>query len=263
MSFKKIQWMTPEHLPSPFFAFSLLTCISLAQIPASRLIQGGSLSLGVLINEWGVLTGLTAGILSLAKTDWKRLIPLQKTSPKAFGYVFIMTLALCVIIDDLTFFSEQLIPLPEIYKQFLDKVLSVGSVPEGLWKWFLLCITPALCEEFFFRGILQISLSRRIGIAWGVGLTAFFFALIHGNPWYFHLYLLLGFYLCWLLWIGKNLWLPIFAHFLNNSWTYGNHLWQKPNLEWSTWTGTDSLILTARIIILAFAACRFREVTRF
>ena len=218
--FRKNSWITAERLPTSLFAFALLTLVSLMQLPASALIRHYDFSIGVLVNEWILLFALIYTLLCGFKIDLKKLFPQQALTKKAWGHTVALSLALCIVIDYATFFSEQFFPLPAEFKDFLKRILSIHSWQEGVWKWFLLCMTPAFCEEFFFRGVLQGSLTRQLPRMWAVSVTALFFAILHGNPWYFHLYLLLGFYLCWLLQISQNIWIPILAHFMNNSWTY-------------------------------------------
>ncbi|MDP9070372.1 MAG: CPBP family intramembrane metalloprotease [Actinomycetota bacterium] len=43
-------------------------------------------------------------------------------------------------------------------------------------------IGAPLVEELFFRGLLQRSLARRFGPAWGVGVSALAFGVVHGQP---------------------------------------------------------------------------------
>ena len=54
--------------------------------------------------------------------------------------------------------------------------------PENLWQWAVVLltvvVTPALCEELFFRGLIQGALCRRLGRA-GLWLAALVFAALH------------------------------------------------------------------------------------
>lgn len=46
----------------------------------------------------------------------------------------------------------------------------------------LAALTPAICEELAFRGLLQRELAQRLSGPWAVGGAALFFALLHAGP---------------------------------------------------------------------------------
>ena len=48
-----------------------------------------------------------------------------------------------------------LIPPPESLSRALQKMILLGDKPQPLWiLWLVVGLTPALCEEFFFRGMV-------------------------------------------------------------------------------------------------------------
>ncbi len=84
----------------------------------------------------------------------------------------------------------------------------------------VLAALPALCEEFLFRGTVQVFLSdwlKRPHLA--VWVTAVLFSLAHLQFDGFIPRLLLGAYLGYLLLWSRSLWLPVLAHFLHNALT--------------------------------------------
>ena len=81
----------------------------------------------------------------------------------------------------------------------------------------MIAVIPAIGEELLFRGGLQNILAR-----WfknphaAIWLTAIIFSAIHIQFFGFFPRMLLGALFGYLLLWGKNIWLPIFAHFMNN-----------------------------------------------
>lgn len=81
----------------------------------------------------------------------------------------------------------------------------------------VVAVIPAIGEELLFRGCVQ-----RIVTRWfrnphaGVWITAIIFSAIHLQFYGFLPRMLLGALFGYLLVWGKNIWLPILAHFLNN-----------------------------------------------
>ena len=91
---------------------------------------------------------------------------------------------------------------------------SIASLASNL---FIVALLPALGEELFFRGILQklfsqITKNNHIAIL----ITATLFSAFHLQFYGFLPRMVLGVFLGYLLVWSGSLWLPIFAHFINN-----------------------------------------------
>lgn len=81
-------------------------------------------------------------------------------------------------------------------------------------------ILAPLCEEFFCRGIMTRGLLKRgYSPAAAVLWSAFFFALIHLNPWQAVPAFIIGCFLGWVYYKTGSLWATIFLHALNNGTT--------------------------------------------
>ncbi|MBN2165031.1 MAG: CPBP family intramembrane metalloprotease [Marinilabiliaceae bacterium] len=81
----------------------------------------------------------------------------------------------------------------------------------------IMVFLPAFCEELLFRGVLQNKLTqwmRNGHIA--IIITAFIFSAIHMQFLTFLPRFILGIALGYMLFWGQSLWLPVFAHFINN-----------------------------------------------
>ncbi len=112
-------------------------------------------------------------------------------------------------------------------KQFLDKmdklvetsyldILSTHSVIEVILVVVVVAVTPALCEEFFFRGFIQKSFELKIKPIWAIAITSIFFAFYHFNPYGLISLFFLAMFLGWFAYKGKSILLPMTIHFLNN-----------------------------------------------
>lgn len=83
---------------------------------------------------------------------------------------------------------------------------------------FIMAIVPSIAEEFLFRGILQQILCRFFkSFHVGIWITAFLFSAIHLQFFGFLPRFLLGLSFGYLFFWGRNLWLPVIAHFINNA----------------------------------------------
>lgn len=92
------------------------------------------------------------------------------------------------------------------------------TIPVLLINILVLAIVPALGEELFFRGMIQRQLKLIIGLPHlTVFITAVVFSALHFQFYGFLPRFILGMVYGYLfLWSG-SVWLPIIAHFINNS----------------------------------------------
>lgn len=145
-------------------------------------------------------------------------------------YVVAFMLVAIPFINMLSWLNQQIIlpeALSEIEKmmqssevqiaEITEKMLNVHSLDALLFNVFLVAVVPALGEELFFRGTIQRLLSDWKGALFAIWITAFVFSAIHMQFYGFLPRMLLGAFLGYLLLWSGSLWLPIIAHFVNNS----------------------------------------------
>ncbi|HWR01971.1 MAG TPA: CPBP family intramembrane glutamic endopeptidase [Chlorobaculum sp.] len=99
---------------------------------------------------------------------------------------------------------------------FISKIAGGGSISGFLATAAVIVLTPAICEELFFRGFVQKSLSEILSPTKGVLLTGLVFALFH-MEWFNLLPLtLLGWYIGYIYLKSGDLAVPAAAHGTNN-----------------------------------------------
>lgn len=209
-------------IPSVAQAWCLLAVVALGQLAFAPLMQE-ALYLSVLLNQTLLLFGLPLLASFLLQSDRGQLFPIRKVSFVFLAYSLLLAFTLDIILEYAVWFSELYFPLPENMNQNLDALLTISSSSDFVGKLALLCLLPAFTEEFCFRGFLQTSFVTSQGKFFGLILTALLFATLHANPWYFHIYLVLGLWFGWLRLISANLLPSILSHFFNNAWTLSLH----------------------------------------
>lgn len=117
----------------------------------------------------------------------------------------IMTIG--VISDPLTSLME----MPDGIKKILESLmqLSVLSIITTV-------IAAPVVEEFFLRGVMERGMLFHSTPARAILWSAFFFALIHMNPWQAIPAFLAGLFLGWIYWRTHSLIACMFLHFVNN-----------------------------------------------
>jgi hypothetical protein len=99
---------------------------------------------------------------------------------------------------------------------FIRRIAGGASVTGFLSAAVVLALTPAICEELFFRGFVQRSFAERLSPKKAVLLTGFVFALFH-MEWFNLLPLtLLGWYIGYIYVKSGDIAVPAVAHGTNN-----------------------------------------------
>ena len=99
-----------------------------------------------------------------------------------------------------------------------EKMVMVDSFPRLFINLIVIAALPALGEELFFRGALQALFVRILkNEQLAIWCIAFIFSAIHFQFYGFIPRMLLGVFFGYMLLWSKNIWIPIFAHFVNNA----------------------------------------------
>lgn len=135
------------------------------------------------------------------------------------------TVSITGYFNSLITFPEWMSPLEEWMKSteelaagLTNKLLSQKGILALLANLMVVAIAAGITEEFFFRGalfsILRKSICNHHVVIWAVAII---FSLFHFQFYGFIPRVILGAYLGYLLYWTKNIWIPVFAHFLNNA----------------------------------------------
>jgi len=102
--------------------------------------------------------------------------------------------------------------------ELTEAFLVMNSIGDLLINLFLIGLIPAIGEELLFRGVLQQLFTKWTGkVHLAIFISAFLFSAIHLQFFSFLPRFVLGIVLGYMFYWSKNLWLPILAHFTNNT----------------------------------------------
>ena len=120
-------------------------------------------------------------------------------------------------------FYERMIEWPEAILYYRDlmenmmrQMVDSSSITELLFVIFVTAVTPAICEEFYFRGYILRNFSRVLKPASAVILSGVIFGLFHINPFQISGLILMGVFFSFLAWQYQSLWASMLAHLVNN-----------------------------------------------
>jgi membrane protease YdiL (CAAX protease family) len=101
-------------------------------------------------------------------------------------------------------------------EQTTMNLVTAHSVPEFIFVVFVIAVTPAICEEFLFRGIVFKNFERISLRKYAMFMTGLIFALFHFHPFNLIPLILLGFYLTFITYYSGSIFTAVACHFLNN-----------------------------------------------
>jgi membrane protease YdiL (CAAX protease family) len=100
----------------------------------------------------------------------------------------------------------------------IDRFMQVETIWGLLFNLFMIAVIPAVGEELLFRGVIQkIFTNMTRNYHWGIWISAFLFSALHMQFFGFLPRMALGALFGYLLVYSGTIWLPIVAHFLNNT----------------------------------------------
>lgn len=102
-------------------------------------------------------------------------------------------------------------------KAMTERLLSQTGVADVALQVLCICVVPAVCEEFFFRGALQPVLGRCVGNRHvGVWIAAMVFSLVHGDVFGVVPRFALGLLLGYVFELSGSMVVNVCVHFVNN-----------------------------------------------
>ena len=107
--------------------------------------------------------------------------------------------------------------MDKMFEELTLKLVASYSIPELLVVLFVIAVTPAICEEFFFRGLVLKNFERAFKAAPAILYTGILFAIFHFHPLNIIPLILLGYFLTFIVHYSGSIFTGIVAHFINNS----------------------------------------------
>jgi membrane protease YdiL (CAAX protease family) len=214
----------------PFYPGSMMDLVESFQHP----MTDPALKVPLYIMQgFATFVGLIAGPALFLKLEQKSLVAYfrnQKFDATPFAITALIVIVFMAV-NSLFAQWNSTVQFPEFAKGFetwarehedaaaeLTKFLTTFDSPtQVILAMFVIAVIPALGEEIVFRGIIQNQLRSATGnIHVSIWFAAFLFSAIHLQFFGFVPRLLLGALFGYLYYWSGNLWISIFAHFVNN-----------------------------------------------
>ncbi|HWV57199.1 MAG TPA: ABC transporter permease subunit/CPBP intramembrane protease [Longimicrobiales bacterium] len=204
--------------PRPVHALIVLGVVAALNLFGAPFL-GAALGLerALLASQWLLMLLPAVGFVLLFGYDPIETLSLRRPSARQLGGALLMIAGGTPVAWFLAWLQSQLLPIPEELVEALTRLVSADSFGRMVWLVFVAAITPALAEEFLFRGMLLGSTRNAMSPARAILLNAGIFAIFHlsivrllPTAW-------LGLLLAWVVWRTRSIWTSVTMHALNNS----------------------------------------------
>jgi sodium transport system permease protein len=200
-------------LPTPTLSVVTFAIVLVGAFYGSLLLEGRSLLASLLVVQYGFfLLPALAVVLGLGFSP--RPTFLLRRPP--LGGVVAAALLGASAWTVITLIVFNVAPPPDSLVKAMERLLMLGDRPMPLWMALLaVALTPAICEEVFFRGLVMNGL-RSLGMAPAIGISALLFAAAHASVYRLLPTLLLGIVLGYVAWKTGSILASMIVHALNN-----------------------------------------------
>lgn|GEM_PF-983891 len=145
----------------------------------------------------------------------RKYLRVQNFSVKETSLAILITFFLLPLSYYLSYSILQKFKMPEIFKTLGSQLFSANSTAQFVVIIFVVAVTPAICEEVFFRGYFQRTLERALGTKSFI-ITGILFGLFHMQPLSLISLSILGLLFSYFYYRSRSIFPSSAAHFTNN-----------------------------------------------
>ena len=205
--------------PSVAQAIGFIAAVALLFFYISFPLQAGWGEGGLLLSEWLLLLLPAFLFVRIAGFDFGETFSLGRPrGPEVAGGMLLIAGAM-PLGWFLAWAQGFVLPVPWDMLEGLEDLITAESPSRLLWLLALLSLTPAICEEAVFRGVLLAGLRGRASIVRVAILNGLVFGAFHisfESVFRFLPTAWLGFVLAWAVLSTRSIWVGVLMHFINN-----------------------------------------------
>ncbi len=205
--------------PNPTQAFSLIGLVALLFFYLGVRFQIGMGERGLLISEWLLLFLPVLLLIRAGGFDPRKTLSLRGPGPRELSAAILIIAGGTPIAWFIAWAQTFVIPMPWELLEQMEEMFTATGPADLLWLLLLLAVTPAICEEALFRGVLLSGTRRHLDPIRLIVLNGVIFGAFHlsfETAFRFLPTAWLGILLAWVVWRTGSIWTGSLMHFLNN-----------------------------------------------
>jgi sodium transport system permease protein len=206
------------RVPDPATALGFVALLAVLFFYGGVRLQIGLGERGLLVAEWLLLFLPAVALVLFGGYDVRRTLSLRAPSARGLSAGVLLVVGGLPLVWLIGWLQTFVLPIPWEMLEGLEELVTARDAGRFLWLMLLLAVTPALCEEIVFRGVLLGGTRTlepwRMIVLNGVVFGAFhlsFETVIRFLP-----TAALGALIAWAVWRTGSLWVGALMHFLNN-----------------------------------------------
>ncbi len=205
--------------PSAAQAIGFIAAVAVLFFYLGFPLQAGLGERGLFLSEWLLLLLPAILFARAGGFDVRKTFSLQRPElPQVAGALLLIAGAM-PLGWFLAWIQGFVLPVPWDLLEGLEDLITAESPARLLWLLVLLALTPAICEETVFRGVLLAGIRGRapaVRIAAVNGLVFGAFHISFESAFRFLPTAWLGFILAWAVLSTRSIWIGVLMHFVNN-----------------------------------------------
>jgi len=207
-----------DRAPTPGAAVLFIALVAVVFFLGGWALQVLLYEPGLLVAEWLFLFVPAMAFVILGGFDPVQALFLRRPSARQVGASVLVIAGASPLVWGIGWLQTFVLPVPWELLEGMEDRVTAETATRLLWLLILLAVTPAICEEFVFRGVL---LSGTLKLdPWRLillnGLVFGVFHLSFDTVIRFLPTTLLGMVITWSVWRTGSIWIGVLMHFLNN-----------------------------------------------
>ena len=203
-------------VPSFTEAFAVFLAVMALIVLVGQPLQVWQLVTGLALTEWVLIALPPLVMVRLSGGSYAEALQLRAPTPRALlGAVLAGGSAWYVVAALVEGLQQRILPMPKALIEQMQRMLFNAQRPIGV-DLLVFALSPAVCEELLFRGLLLRAARTRLGATAAVGLTSLLFGIFHLSVYRFASTAVLGAVIGTLVWRSRSLYVGMVFHALNN-----------------------------------------------
>ncbi len=207
------------RVPEPSAALGFVAMIALLFFYGGIRLQIAFGEQGLFVAEWLLLFVPAVAFVLLGRFDVARTLSLRAPTPRALGAGLLVIAGALPLVWLIGWLQSFVLPIPWDLLEGLEELMTATDPRRLVWLLVLLAITPAICEEVVFRGVL-LGGSRSLDPWRMILLNGAVFGAFHLSFETVIRFLptaSLGALIAWAVWRTGSIWVGALMHFANNA----------------------------------------------
>ncbi|MEO8665825.1 MAG: CPBP family intramembrane glutamic endopeptidase [Ignavibacteria bacterium] len=169
-------------------------------------------------------------LVMLQDNNMKETFRLRKPKMSVFALAIIGILVIQPFLQVFLYYQNELIfSLPfgqdfitamkelfDLLESTTEKLVTARTVPEFILIVIVIAITPAVCEEFLFRGLVFKNFEKITAASKAIFFSGLLFAFFHFHPFNIIPLTVLGVFLTFIVYHSGSIYTSVVCHFINN-----------------------------------------------